>query len=294
MTDVEPEAGALARARAGDINAFYELYAGFREELKSYLYRLLADRADAEDLAQDTFVRAFDRLWSFEQRSSLKTWVFSIATRLALDVLRHRKRWPEDILDLAKAEAGARPEVRAYLEQARYQTPHGAFELAEHVDFCFTCVAKTLPLAQQVALLLRDVYGFSTVDVARMMGAGEGAVKHYTRDARTTMERVFDDRCALVRQDGPCHQCSELNAWLNPKQVAQEQRVTVDELRGSPSHDRAHLLRLREDLVRRINPLRGRGSDLHEAFLSLHRVCAGEVPTLKPVVHDAARSSPKP
>ncbi len=283
MTDRSTASDALARALDGDINAFYDLYAQFRDELKSYLYRLVADRADAEDLAQDAFVRAFDKLSSFEQRSSLKTWVFAIATRLAWDTLRHRKRWPADILDLAKAEASAHATVRDYLERVARVSPHGTFEIAEHVNFCFTCVSKTLPLEQQVALLLRDVYRFSTVEVAQIMDAGEGAVKHYVRDARFTMARVFDDRCALVRQDGPCHQCSELNGWLNPRLAAQVEVVALGELRAARHASRTRLLELREGLVQALDPLRGHGADLHEAFFSLHRLCSGEVTALKPI-----------
>jgi len=83
----------LKSAIAGDINAFQTLFAEFQNQLKSYLYRLLTDRNDVDDLTHDTFIRAFSRISTFNQDSSLKTWVFKIATNLAYDHLRKKKRW---------------------------------------------------------------------------------------------------------------------------------------------------------------------------------------------------------
>src|ERR1700761_180451 len=89
----------LKNAIAGDINAFQTLFAEFQPQLKSYLYRLVADRNDVDDLTHDTFIRAFDKIATFNQDSSLKTWVFRIATNLAYDHLRKLKRWPVDAQD---------------------------------------------------------------------------------------------------------------------------------------------------------------------------------------------------
>lgn len=91
----------LKLAIAGDNQAFHTLFAGFEAQLRSYLYRLLTDREDVNDLAQDTFIQAFTRLATFKQESSLKTWVFKIATNLAYDHLRRRKRWQPDAQDRA-------------------------------------------------------------------------------------------------------------------------------------------------------------------------------------------------
>ena len=89
----------LKNALAGDINAFQTLFAEFQKQLKSYLYRLLTDRNDVDDLIHDTFIRAFDKISTFNQDSSLKTWVFKIATNLAYDHLRKLKRWQADAQD---------------------------------------------------------------------------------------------------------------------------------------------------------------------------------------------------
>jgi len=73
----------LQSAIAGDINAFQTLFAEFQDQLKSYLYRLLTDRDDVDDLTHETFIRAFTKISTFNQDSSLKTWVFKIATNHA-------------------------------------------------------------------------------------------------------------------------------------------------------------------------------------------------------------------
>ncbi|NEQ55755.1 MAG: sigma-70 family RNA polymerase sigma factor, partial [Leptolyngbya sp. SIO3F4] len=93
----------IKRAQEGDINAFQDLFVTFQDQLKSYLFRITASRADAEDIAHDTFIRAFDKLDTFQHRSSFKTWVFQIATNMAYNQKKTRERWTEDVYEKAKA-----------------------------------------------------------------------------------------------------------------------------------------------------------------------------------------------
>ncbi len=81
----------LRKALNGDINAFQSLFSEFQNQLKSYLYRLLANRNDAEDLTHDTFIKAFDKLHTFRGEASLKTWFFQIATNLSYNYLQKAK-----------------------------------------------------------------------------------------------------------------------------------------------------------------------------------------------------------
>src|SRR5215475_5077653 len=102
----------LKDAIAGDINAFQSLFAEFQSQLKSFLYRLLTDREDVDDLTHDTFIKAFTKISTFNQDSSLKTWVFKIATHLAYDHLRKKKRWQADAQDRAADLAISSEEIR--------------------------------------------------------------------------------------------------------------------------------------------------------------------------------------
>ncbi len=267
----------LDRALEGDINAFHGLFAEFKDQLKSYLYRLVADRNDAEDLAQDAFVKAFDKISTFQQKSSLKTWVFSIATRLAYDFLRNRPRWSGDVMDKVKERCCENGNKSEFLYNASLNSVHGEFDISEHINFCFTCISKTIPLEQQVTLMLKDVYEFQVKEVALIIGKTVPAVKHILRFARQTMIDVFDNRCALVNKNGACHQCSELNGWFNPKQNQQEALMKLNLTQAPANASKEQLLALRQTLVKAVDPLQAKGTDLHEAFMKLHRLVEGEI-----------------
>ena len=127
--------------------------------------------------------------------------------------------------------------------------------------------------------MLIDIYDFKVKEAALILNKGESAVKHYIRFARKTMIEIYDNRCALVNKKGVCHQCSQLNNWLNPKQNFQQQKMEVEWIE-SKSIDKKELFKLRETLVKNIHPLQAKGTHLHEAFMNLHRLCADEIKSL--------------
>src|ERR1700753_1688606 len=96
--------------------------------LKSYVLRITASVADAEDIVQDTYVKALQKLDTFKGESSLKTWLFSIASNLAKDNLRAQKRWTEDVTDICREAAlGDRQFFREAMH-IRTTSPQGQFE----------------------------------------------------------------------------------------------------------------------------------------------------------------------
>lgn len=257
----------LKYAIGGDINAFQELFIGFQAQLKSYLYRLLANRNDAEDLLHDTFVKAFDKLASFKGESSLKTWVFQIATHLAYNYLQRQKRWTADVSEQAKKLVLENETLRARIEQVHESSADARYEMNEHIDTCFTCIGKNLPVENQIAVLLKDVYDFSVAEICIILGKTEGVIKYLLQDGRKTMTEIFDHRCALINKNGVCHQCSELNGWFNPKQQQQEVLIKNDLVKGSKKYQREELYFLRANLVKAIDPLRSKGAALQEILL---------------------------
>lgn len=266
----------LKAAMDGDINAFQTLFAAFQNQLKSYLYRLTADRSDTEDLTHDAFVRAFDKINTFKGESSLKTWVFQIATNLAFDYLKKRKRWLPDAQDRAKELAISDTDIQKSFRFVNANAAHGVYEIREHIDFCFTCISKTLSIENQIALILKDVYDFSVGDIALITGKSAGVVKHLLFDARKTMTEIFDHRCALINKNGVCHQCSELNGVFNPKQNSQAELLKIDLVRDSETSSSEDLYRLRANLVRTIDPLRSKGADLQDEIMKCTRRAIGE------------------
>lgn len=261
----------LAQARNGDIRAFHTLFAEFQPQLKSYLYRLLANRNDMEDMAQDAFITAFENVKTFRGESSLKSWVFTIATNMARRHLKNAKRWVPDTLERARDYAHANPAVMERVNRANQLSPQGVYEIREHIDYCFTCVTQMLPLREQIVLILIDVYDFKIAEVGEILDVGIGAVKHLLRNARQTMIRIFDDTCALINKNGVCDQCSQLNGKFNPEQDQQAEAMKIKWVKERNKHNTEELLRLRTALVRGIDPLGAKGADLHEVMLQNNR-----------------------
>lgn len=267
----------LAAAKKGDISAFQDLFLVFRPQLRSYLYRLLADRSDAEDITQDAFVRGYERIQSFQGDSTLKTWVFRIATNLAYDLLRKQQRWRSDAQDEAKAYAMSSPAVQAHFQQVHRESPQGAYEVAEHIDFCFTCLGKTLPIRQQIAIILKDMYHFSRKEISDILGETEGVVKHLLHNGRRDLQDIFHQRCALINKQGACHQCTELAGIYNPKQAKREALQHLAMVREADDADAQRLYTLRVQLVAGIDPLRSSGADFQDAIMQCTREAIGEV-----------------
>jgi RNA polymerase sigma-70 factor (ECF subfamily) len=261
----------ISAAQAGDESAFNELMAAHGREIRSFLYRMTACREDAEDLAQVVWVRVFRNLPKFEGRSSFRTWLFAIATSAARDHHRAKQRWPVDAQDRARALAESGPETAGLFRRVAHESEAGRYEIREHIDFCLTCIMKTLPLEQQLAVMLADLYGFTAAEGARIAGVSLGVFKHLLHDARATMERVFEHRCALISKTGMCHQCSELNRFFNPAQDQQAELAKIDLVQAAADPDRAHLLDLRFNLARGVNPLLSSGADVQEAIMRVVR-----------------------
>lgn len=270
----------LKKAINGDINAFQQLFLEFQAPLKSYLYRLLTDRNDVDDLAQDTFVKAFDKIGTFTGASSLKTWVFRIATNLAYDFLRNRKRWAPDAQDKARSLAMSTPEIGEAFIHVQQHSPYGTYDVREHIDFCFTCIAKTLTIEQQVALILKDIYHFSRKEISEIMDKTEGVVKHLLFDARQLMIDIFDQRCALINKDGVCHQCTELAGIYNPKQTQREELLKIKMVAEAESSGKRRLYELRSQLAAEIDPLRSEGADMQDIIMQCTRQAVGEIESL--------------
>ncbi|MDX1960152.1 MAG: RNA polymerase sigma factor [Leptospiraceae bacterium] len=267
----------LKKAVNGDIHAFHELFSEFQNQLKSYLYRILANRNDAEDILHDTFIRGFDKLKTFRMESSLKTWIFQIATNLAYNKLSKQKRWTSDVSEKAKNIVLSNKSVYDSIMNVRENSEYAEYEIKEHIDTCFTCISKNLPIENQIALMLKDVYGFSIEDVCSILEKSEGVVKYLLVVARKTMIQIFDDRCVLVNKKGICNQCSELNGWFNPKQNQQEELMKLDLVKESTKYDKEKLLELRTKLVKEIDPLKTSGHELQEILLKCNRMAMGEV-----------------
>jgi RNA polymerase sigma-70 factor (TIGR02960 family) len=190
--------GRLARARTGDEEAFRELTEPHRRELQVHCYRILGSVQDAEDLVQETLLAAWRGLEAFEGRASLRAWLYQIATNRCLNALRARSRRPREVQPMNELPEPTRqtepvwvqpyPDVLLEDLPDRSPGPEARYEAKESVELAFIIALQGLPPRQRAALVLRDVLGFRTAEVAEMLDTSEASVKGALQRARGTLE----------------------------------------------------------------------------------------------------------
>jgi RNA polymerase sigma-70 factor (TIGR02960 family) len=186
--------GTLDRARSGDADAFSTLTAPHERELLLHCYRMLGSLTDAEDLLQDTMLAAWRGLPAFEGRSSVRTWLYRIATNRCLNALRDGRRVPpEPVAPFAVPPPTRRGEVTwlqpyadSLLEGLPEHTPgpDARYETQEAVRLAFITALQRMPPRQAATLILRDVLGYPLRDVAAMLDTTETAAKGTLQRAR--------------------------------------------------------------------------------------------------------------
>jgi RNA polymerase sigma-70 factor (ECF subfamily) len=200
---------ALIRARAGDHQAFAALTDPYRRELQLHCYRILGQVQDAEDAVQETLLSAWSALDSFEERSTLRSWLYRIATNRCLNMLRDSGRRP--------AVAPAPPEATRYGEVLWLEPypdallegivdgaagPEARYEIREAITLAFLTALHQLPPRQRAVLVLRDVLGFSATEVAAMLDTTQTSVNSALIRARETVDERgprAHDRAPLPR-----------------------------------------------------------------------------------------------
>ena len=189
----------LEAARAGDEQAFRTLTDPYRRELQVHCYRMLGSLTDAEDMLQETLLAAWRGLASFQERSSLRTWLYRIATNQCLNALRGAgRRIPtEPTAPFEPPEPSRRGEItwlQPYpdtLLDAIADTepgPEARYQATEAVELAFIAGLQRMPPRQAAALVLRDVLGFATEEVAGMLNTTQTAVKGTLQRARASLD----------------------------------------------------------------------------------------------------------
>jgi RNA polymerase sigma-70 factor (TIGR02960 family) len=188
----------LQRARAGDRDAFAALVEPHRGELQVHCYRMLGSLQDAEDALQETLLAAWLGLDGFEGRSSVRTWLYRIATNRCLNLLRSTSRRP-----VAAASLPVPPPEPTGLGEVLWLQPYpdaldalpdqapgpeARYESREAISLAFVTAVQLLPPNQRAVLLLRDVLGYRASETADLLGLTEDAVTSALKRARATME----------------------------------------------------------------------------------------------------------
>jgi RNA polymerase sigma-70 factor (TIGR02960 family) len=193
----------IARARAGDGDAFRELTEPYRRELQVHCYRMLGSFQDAEDALQDTLLAAWQGFGGFGGRASLRTWLYRIATNRCLNARRSASRRPAKEWDIPRVEppeptrlgevVWLEPFPDALLEGAIDLPlgPEARYEQSESISLAFVTAVMVLPPRQLAVLVLRDVLGFHALVVADMLDSTVESANSALKRARASLQRQW-------------------------------------------------------------------------------------------------------
>jgi RNA polymerase sigma-70 factor (ECF subfamily) len=192
-------AAAVAAVNAGDEAAFSELVDRHRRELQVHCYRMLGSLDDAEDLVQETFLRAWRRRETFEGRSSFRAWLYRIATNACLDTLARRPRRPtapEPSEDGVPPNASfevtwLQPYPDRLLEGAAPSEaePDAVVVAKETIELAFMVAIQHIPPQPRAVLILRDVLGWRAKDTAELLETSVASVNSALQRARTALKK---------------------------------------------------------------------------------------------------------
>jgi RNA polymerase sigma-70 factor, ECF subfamily len=241
------EQALLEAVRGGREDAFRQIVETHRAELHAHCYRMLGSLHDAEDALQDTLLRAWRGLPGFGGRSSLRTWLYRIATNACMDAVARRPKrvLPVDHGPASAPSLGDLPPlvesvwVEPYPDEALgladgHAAPEARYEQREAVELAFIASLQHLPAIQRAVLILRDVLGFSAREVADSLDTTVSSVNSALQRARKTVAERLPERSQqeTLRSlgDEPMRELVEayLDAWA---------RADVDALRELLAED---------------------------------------------------------
>lgn len=201
------EQALLEAARRGDEDAFAQLIAPYRAQLQAHCYQMLGSFPDAEDALQETLLRAWRGLPRFEGRSSLRSWLYTIATNACLKAMERRPKRvlpidygpPADPHDSPAKPLAESVWIEPYPDEALrpaddFASPEARYEKRESVELAFIAALQYLPARQRAVLILRDVLGFSAREVATTLDTTPVSVDSALQRAHKTMSRLLPEQ----------------------------------------------------------------------------------------------------
>ena len=255
----------LTAAQAGDENAFRQLIEPYRHALDVHCYRMLGSAQDAEDLVQETLLRAWRAIGRFEPRAQLQTWLYRIATNACLDELERRHRRPEP-LDPFPDQPSDEAAAPTYDPEARYA-------IREGMELALLRAIQELPGRQRAVLIFRDVLGWTAPEVAEVLESTVAAINSALQRARATIEQHLPD--------GPRQAADPAERELLGRYVAVFEHADIDGL----------VALLREDATLRMPPQPSLSGGLRIARFFLDTVAQGDLTRIR---HRASWANGRP
>ena len=189
MTKVDEDLDLVLRSKKGEINAFGELVKRHQSLVINFCYKMLGNREDAEDIAQETFLRAFAAIGRFQPRARFSTWLLTIAKNLTLNLIRNERRRIQGI-----DEIGSSDETGPIVEHAPSGNPgpDGIALQNERARYVRGAL-KELSDTHRTIIVLRDFEGMTYEEIAGVMGCRKGTVKSRLSRAREQLKEILID-----------------------------------------------------------------------------------------------------
>ena len=232
MTDARSlgadDATFMAAARSGDTARFALITERHRRELQVHCYRMLANYEDAQDLTQETFLRAWNKRETFKGHAALRTWLYRIATNACLDFLEKRNDRtpvPSGLSDPATEVLYLQP----YPDRMLPEDPQEAVVARETIELAFVVAVQHLPPRQRAVLILRDVLGWPASKAAEALGLTVASVTSALQRARVTMREQLPARRLDWRSPAP-HELSDDERGVVQSYIDAHERNDLDGL----------------------------------------------------------------
>ena len=244
----------VTAAGAGSESAFATLVEPYRGELHAHCYRMLGSVHDAEDALQDTLLRAWRAIGRFEGRSSLRSWLYTIATNTSLNLIAKR---PKRVLPIDYGPATDPTTAPASRSSSRSGSspipierigiedglagPDARYEMRESVELAFVAALQYLPANQRAVLILREVLGFSAAEVAETLETTVASVNSALQRARKTVDERLPDQSqqATLRSLGDTRLREIVDGYVDAWMRGDVDAVDLDAVRGRNLRDAA-------------------------------------------------------
>ncbi|MBP3337674.1 MAG: sigma-70 family RNA polymerase sigma factor [Clostridia bacterium] len=194
---MENEQNLIEKSKKGDADAFSELILAYEKKIISFTYRMLGNTEDAEDAAQEVFVKAYRAISGFDGKSSFKTWLYKIASNVAMDELRKRKRRNSDKTISLYTES----------EDGEYELPLSSEKDEPFEEARKNELQKVLQNAigelkdeYRLVVVMRDVQNISYEDIAKTTGLSLGTVKSRISRGRLSLKKILEKNRELFLQ----------------------------------------------------------------------------------------------
>ena len=183
----------IKKIKSGDMEAFSLLVSAYEKKAVNFARRMLGTQEEAEDAAQEAFLKVFDKIHTFREDSSFSTWFYTVLNNICLDALRKRSRRAETISIHQSDDTGDEYELQI---EDTADGPYEAFQKNEAKRLLEIALTK-LSDEHRTVIILRDINGFEYEEIAKILKISTGTVKSRISRARLSLRRILEEHREL-------------------------------------------------------------------------------------------------